>query len=822
MCRLKSLKKLVMSAAIASLLGSVYIPLATAEGFALEEVIVTARKREESLQETPVAVTALDSEALRDAGVRNLADLNQVVPNIEVSSGNGNSGIASIYIRGVGQRNSGANIDSGVGIYIDGIYAGRPDGALLDLNDIQSVQVLRGPQGTLFGKNTTGGALVFTSNKPVEEFEGSVGVRVGNYDRLDGEFVFNVPITDQLFTRVSGVAVSRDGYIDNIYDGESYNEEDRQSLIWQTRWLATDDLVLDLNVNWAETDQTARPMKCVPVPELTGWQSTLFDSLALEPATGQTYDDFCQESADAGGGDPRKLISDLGGTYKAKNQGASLTAEWDISDNLSLKSITGWRYTEGSQDDELDHTGTPFLHRTNHVHPFSAPAETDQYSQEFQLTGSAFDDRLQYVAGVFWFSEETTGRKTVSYIGPYDPAISGLFFVNSTATQWDAKNEAVAVFSQVEWEFNDSWRLTAGLRYTDEDREVERTRYNIDPETLDANGGSVISGGGGLFSVERPSFEYNPNFGFDFNDYTRGKVSNDDISPMASLQYLIEGGGWIDSGSTYLTYSQGFLSGGLSEGPTGDLEEYKPEEVESVELGFKLDLLDRRLRVNGAIFNADYTNRQLTTIVIDPNTQRPSGATINAKETVIRGIELETTWLATENLMFNFNITVNDGDIKEFEDTQLTLADPGSELAPGCERSNLTLIQVDSCPKDRSDENLPRLPEETYMLAAQYTLDTSFGLFIPRLQGSWKFDIEYCFEASSCEHGGWLEDEQFELSGRVTWISHSERWVGAIYGTNLTDEDYIVGGTALTDATGVGSHAYNPPRMYGAEIKYHF
>lgn len=183
MCRLKTLKKFVMSAAIASLLGSVYIPLATAEGFALEEVIVTARKREESLQETPVAVTALDSEALRDAGVRNLADLNQVVPNIEVSSGNGNSGIASVYIRGVGQRNSGANIDSGVGIYIDGIYAGRPDGALLDLNDIQSVQVLRGPQGTLFGKNTTGGALVFTSNKPVEEFEGSVGVRVGNYDR---------------------------------------------------------------------------------------------------------------------------------------------------------------------------------------------------------------------------------------------------------------------------------------------------------------------------------------------------------------------------------------------------------------------------------------------------------------------------------------------------------------------------------------------------------------------------------------------------------------------------------------------------------------
>ena len=418
-------------------------PPASADELILEEVIVTARKRVETLQETPLAVTALDSESLREAGVRNLSDLNQVVPNIEVASGNGNSGIANIYIRGVGQRNSGANIDSGVGIYIDGIYLGRPDGALLDINDIQSVQVLRGPQGTLFGKNTTGGALVFTSNPPTDEFEGLVGGRVGNYDRLDGDLMINVPITDSLFTRLSGTHRSRDGYMENLYDGEDYNDEDRQSLIWQTRWLVNDDFTLDLNLSWAQTDQTARPQKCRLVEGYDGWQEVLFDTLAITPSTGRELKDFCRDAAEAGGEDPYKIISDLGGTYKVENRGAGLSAEWALGENLSIKSITGYRYTEAEQDDELDSTGIPFLHRTNTVHPFSTPAETDQYSQEFQITGAAFDDRMQYVAGLFWFKEETDNRRSVSILGPFDPAIGGTFFTSSTANEKIATNEAL-------------------------------------------------------------------------------------------------------------------------------------------------------------------------------------------------------------------------------------------------------------------------------------------------------------------------------------------------------------------------------------------
>ncbi|MEP5567816.1 MAG: TonB-dependent receptor [Halioglobus sp.] len=811
--------------ALCACVAAVIAPLTSApllaQELVLEEIIVTARKRVESLQETPVAVTALNTEALREAGIRNLSDLNQVVPNIEVAAGNGNAGIANIYIRGVGQRNSGANIDSGVGIYIDGVYVGRPDGALLDINDVQSVQVLRGPQGTLFGKNTTGGALVFTSNPPVDEFEGLVGVRVGNYDRADADLMLNVPITDNLFTRLSGTHRSRDGYMENVYDGDYYNDENRQSLIWQTRWLVTDDFTLDLNINWAQTDQTARPQKCLPVEGYDGWQEVLFNELAITPATGRELKDFCRDAAAAGGDDPYTIISDLGGIYEVENRGAGLTAEWAISDDLSFKSITAWRYTEAEQNDELDSTGIPFLHRTNSVHPFSTPGQTDQYSQEIQFTGSAFNDRMQYVAGAYWFSEESDNRRAVAILGPFDPAVGGLFFSNSTGDQKIAKNEAIAVFSQVEWEFNDNWRTTLGVRYTDEEREFTRELYLPDPATIDANGGPVVPLGGGLFIVSRPDFVYNPAFDFILEDAPTAKVSNDDVTPMASIQYLLGENDYIDDGSLYLTYSEGFLSGGLSEAPGGSLEEFEPEEVENWEFGFKLDLLDRRLRINGAIFNMDYTNRQLTTLVINPNTGSPAPATINAAESTIRGIELETTWLPADRWMVSFNMTINDGEIDTYDDVQLTLA-AEPEVSAGCTRTDLTVIAVDECPNDRSDENLPRLPEETYMLAVQYDWDSGLGLFQPRLQASWKFDIDYCFDSASCRTGLWLEDEQFELSGRIGWVSPQGQWSGALYGTNLTDEDYIIGGTALVESSGIGGYVPVAPRMYGLEMQYNF
>jgi iron complex outermembrane receptor protein len=291
---------------------------------------------------------------------------------------------------------------------------------------------------------------------------------------------------------------------------------------------------------------------------------------------------------------------------------------------------------------------------------------------------------------------------------------------------------------------------------------------------------------------------------------------------MASVQYLVDGVEGIDAGTVYLTYSEGFLSGGVSEAPTGDLENFEPEEVKNWELGFKLDLLDSNLRLNGALYYSDYKDRQLTSVIINPETNAIAPDTINAAKSTIQGFELETIWFPVERLQLMFNLTLNDGSIDEFMDTQVTLADPSIPAEAGCNRADLTFVQVDSCPNDRSDENLPRLPEQTYYLAAEYSFDTAIGTVAPRIQFSYKSDIDYCFDSASCRSGLWLEDEQRDLSARVTWISKDEKWVGAVYGNNLTDEDYYVGGIALVESQGAGAFAAATPTTYGVELKYTF
>jgi iron complex outermembrane receptor protein len=179
-------------------------------------------------------------------------------------------------------------------------------------------------------------------------------------------------------------------------------------------------------------------------------------------------------------------------------------------------------------------------------------------------------------------------------------------------------------------------------------------------------------------------------------------------------------------------------------------------------------------------------------------------------------------WYPVERLQLMFNMTLNDGKIDKFIDNQITIADTSVPPAAGCNRADLTFIQVDSCPNDRSDENLPRLPEQTYYVAAEYTFDTPIGQVLPRVQFSYKSDVDYCFDSASCRSGLWLEGEQRDLSARVTWLSTNEKWVGALYGNNLTDEDYIVGGSALVESEGVGGFAAATPRTYGIELQYRY
>ncbi|MFK7976291.1 MAG: TonB-dependent receptor [Halioglobus sp.] len=809
----------------------------------LEEVVVTARKREESLQETPLAVTALSGEALEQLGMTNIADLTQVVPNVDLNTGNGTTGSGNAFIRGVGQRNIGVNYDSGVGIYVDGVYASRADGTILDNVDVQSVQVLRGPQGTLFGKNTTGGAILYTTNKPNEEYEGNAQVRIGNFDQLDGKLTLNIPLVDDvLMSRFSLFSSTRDGYVKSVstgfpgqLDGVEFNDVDRSGAQAQLRWVADDDLIFDLNYNYNKVDQAARGQNCQVVDgiEGAGWQAALQDPNIIVPSTGKTIREWCEESEALG--IDRTTANSNPNIYEAEVNTLALTADWDLSDDINFKSITSWRNTEAGQVDELDAIGIPLLDRTNYGGTGTELRETTAFSQEFQFSGTAFDDRLEYVFGAFGFTEETDAGARSSPSGPFFNSLGSpnLAFYLNQSDVLTAKNSSASVFSQGDWSFNDNWRLTLGVRYTWEERELQRSFRVPDVATLSLNGNATAFPIASFYTFPDGPDSFNPNHAFVIGEDPDNpgqldpladqslKLDDSEITPMISLQYTFADVGFVDLGTAYATVSNGFLSGGISDTvdvATRQIYEYEPEQVINYEIGLKMDAWDNKLRLNTALFYTDYEDRQLTTVQINPDTGRIAGALINADSSSIAGLEIEATILPIENLQITANITINEGEIDEYNDGRI-LASSEGPVPDGCTRIPVGQGTVDNCEIDRSDENLPRLPEEIYYLAVQYNWESEFGRVIPLVSWSYRTNVDNCFDRASCLSGVYLVDQE-SVNARLTWISPDENWRVTAYGNNLSDERFIIGGTPLVDVTETAGAVYNLPRTYGVELSY--
>jgi iron complex outermembrane receptor protein len=845
-----------LAAAIAA--GSMGLIPAVALGqAALEEVVVTARKREESLQETPVAVSAFTGESMQELGMTNISDLTKVVPNVDMYSGNGTTGAGNVFIRGIGARNTGVNFDSGVGIYVDGVYVSRADGAVLDNVDLQSVQVLRGPQGTLFGKNTTGGAILYTTNRPNEEYGGHAEVRVGNYNQLDSKLTVNIPlIGDTLMSRFSLYETKSDGYVhseipnglptqavgNNGYTEDEYNDTDRYGGQAQLRWVATDNLLLDLNYNYGKTDQKARGQNCEVVEGIpgAGWQSDLQDDQIIIPSTGQSIKAWCQANEDLG---KDKTMANLEpNKYKAEVNTLSLTADWEINDSMNFKSITAGRNTKGGEVNELDASGIGLLGRTNFAWNGTDLRDTDTYSQEFQLSGDAFDSKLDYVVGVFGFYEKTDKGATASPTGPFFNVIPLLpngqanrAFYTNEVTELLAKNSSASAFGQADWHFDEYWTLTLGARYTWEERKLERNNKVPDVATLATTGDAQLSPlSPTLWDFPSGPGTFNPNHLFVTPiDPVTGqpdplynqsqKIDDSKVTPMASIQRTFDGIGFMDFGNAYFTVANGFLSGGISDTLTLEdsrIYEFDPEEVWNYELGFKMDAWERKLRLNTALFYTDYSDRQLTTVRINPQTGRISGALINAKSSYISGIEFEAIVLPVENLQITANVTFNESDIEEYDDERIqSLPAGGAPIPDECQVVTVSGNDIMNCAIDRSDEGLPRLPDSVFFLAVQYTFETEWGSVVPMLSWSYRSNLDNCFDASSCLSGVYKVDQE-DVTARLTWNSPDMNWRVSAFGNNITDERYVTGGTPLVDVTETAGTIYNQPRTYGIEAAY--
>ena len=596
---------------------------------ALEEIVVTARKREERLQETPISITAMSGEALADRRIETTQELARVVPNLIVSQGqsvSGNSSAGAYFIRGIGQIDFLLNTDPGVGLYVDGVYVARSVGSILDLIDVERVEVLRGPQGTLFGRNTIGGAISVVSKPPSDNASAEVRGTMGSFDLRDARLTFNGPITEGLDGKVAVLWRERDGWVDRISDGSRMGDEESLGARAALRWEPTDSLFFDLALDYVDQDGTAPPANVVQIVETAnfpGFHNGAAVGPPCVPPPGSLTDPRCFN--------PQWEASDLleeQGTFDSRQElqvfGASLTAEWEIGSDLTLRSITGYRDTDALGNRDGDHT--PILIQTT-----SDTWTHEQLSQELQLIGVGLDDRLDWILGAYYLEEEGENLSQVA------------FPVVTLQSGGSVDNDNFAVFGQATYDLTERLSLTAGVRYTDETKTFLPDQF-------------VTSDPLGLFPPGSvPGFRLVP--------FVESEQSITETTPMLNLAYR-----WTDRFMVYGTWSEGFKSGGFTQRifpPLPAPPPFDPEFAESYELGFKFDSENARLRLNGAAYFTDYTDLQVQVLVgVQPLTANAGGAEV-------KGFELELQAVPVEDLEITAGIGYTDAEYTSLDPTVL-------------------------------------------------------------------------------------------------------------------------------------------------------
>jgi len=589
-------------------------------GFQVEEVVVTARRVAENLQDTPVSVAAFTGESLERRQIDSTADLDDATPSLQfapVSPLTGNSAAAQIFIRGVGQTDATAGVDPGVGLYIDDVYMGSAVGGVMDFRDIAGVQVLRGPQGTLFGRNTIGGAILLTTEAPGSSFGGNFKAGFGTDNLREGVLAVDVPITDKLLTRWTYGSRVQDGYVTRLYDGEKLGDVNTFTLTGKVEWLPTDNFTAELRADYTKSDENGAPLVFAAINETSAFPRSVSFAAGCPGMTsvGTTVpmvndkrcaNDFYGAGKYANNG-TNPVNSDL------ENIGGSLLLEWRLTEALTLKSISAYRRLEWAGRRDADNTPFPILH-TDYV------SKGFQVSQEFQALYAS--KKLSGVAGLFFFRQSVDDVLTVTLSPP--PSPQGTKDSNNN----DIRNRNWAAFTQWTYNFTDAFSVAAGVRHTEETKGSRPLQFNY----------------------SNPSVLYVP-----YKLYEREFSAT---TGSFQAQYR-----WSPGLMTYASWSQGFKSGGFNSRfngvvPGGQPPSFDPEKAETLELGAKFDK-GGKLRINGDIFSTDYEDLQFTYRV------GTAPLLFNAGKASIKGAEVEFTYIPTSAIAIEGGFSYLDDSIDE-------------------------------------------------------------------------------------------------------------------------------------------------------------
>ncbi len=742
-----------------------------------DAIYVTARKRSEDIQKIPISITAFTDTAIEERSLKDLSDIADFTPNLDFSVTGGfgdQTHEATIFIRGVGQIDTAVFSDPAVGIYVDGVYLARSQGAVLDLVDIERVEVLRGPQGTLFGKNSTGGALSLITKTPASTRQGWVEATLGEFDRIDGRLSLDLPLGEKVSSKLSLMSTNRDGFSRSLTTGQRFHDDDRDAGRLALRFLPSESLSIDFAADFAQQNDFGGNqvlLALTPTPLLE------FYNNALAAAGFPLYDERWLT--------PNRRDSFSNGVPSIDGDvfGVSLRWAW-ASDDLTVSSITALRTTEYSTVGEGDGAPVLLAERTLQL-------DHEQWSQEFQLTGSAADDRLTWVAGGIYFEERPKEDSNIFVFGdlfaaleqapgpifappgvpdflcspgpppPGLPCFGGpgnplnfAFFVGDTGVfqSLDLETVSYAFFGEGTYDLSDRLSATFGLRYTRDDKEF--TYLAQQPFMPPQN----------LFNADEWD-AWTPRFSLAF---------------QAKPELLL-----------YLSASRGFKSGGFNGRPQQRpaLDPFEPETVWTYEVGFKSGSYGPGLTLNGAAFFSDYRDIQFAASLDVGGV--PVFVTQNAGSAEILGFELEAVAQTAAGLTFSGALGYNDNEFTEL--------DPG--VPAGLNQDGV----------------LPKTPEWTLNASLQYAFEAGvLGDVIAR--ADWNYRDEVFNDVANTPT---LAQEAYDLLNARILMAPSENWEVSLFGTNLTDETYLETGF-FTGAFGPSIGVPARPREWGVSARWSF
>jgi len=766
----------------------------TAEG--IEEIVVTAQQRTQSLQDVPIAMQVVDSNLINDVAAENLGDLNGFVPGLVVSSASPTQ--PRYQIRGIQTGDFGVGTDPAVGVYVDGIYAARSGASLLAFNDIERIEVLKGPQGTLFGRNSAAGAISIVTRQPANELDSLLRVRFGEHGKQYYEGMLNTPITESLALRINGVYNKSDGWLKDAATGKDLSPEKNWAGRAALRWELSDATTATLAWDHDDLDQLARPaIGLVPVQS---------GQPVPYPADAATYLDPRQA----------KVYNDVVGNEESRQlDQATLFLDHSFG-QANFRSSSSWRQFETVNREDED--------GTNLIATYFDTANiesNESFYQEFKLSGAT--DRIDWVGGVSYYREKadqvsdthtyTDGIDTLgvnlgiwdglglpfplyagtsSFTEPFGLSMLGLPWREAMYNRGDF--EAYAAFGDVIWHLNDRTNLTVGLRYTRDTKKFTwKNGAHETPELDEVVATLQQAGFFDAFPIPPEAYRFSDIvFAVDTPDagVTREDTWND-VSPRFVLDYKI-----TPNVMMFGSVAKGYKAGGYNSVEVGS--DFANEDVWNAEVGMKSLLPDARLMLNASAFFYVYNDKQAIALVNDVDGSDIPQYVIDTSDEQAWGIDVEAQWRPVDHLTLYAGVEFIDATYK-------------NKVTRGTD------------PLDLSGEPTGE-PHLSAALGASYewTLGNLGGL---DLSGRYAYRGESRCNADSERQGTCQLQSSFEvgeatqrLDLRLAWTSTNEKYGLAAYVTNVLDDQYVTGvNNITTDTFGTPFTLISEPRMWGVE-----